>query len=92
MKYLKTLFGLFVVLYFPFLVVAAIVLKPRDPKMTQIQAALASALPFAVLMFVVAGGFAVLTYFMDLQKASTEKAEATQKASSAPKKKKKKKK
>jgi choline-glycine betaine transporter len=73
------------------MIVAAIVLKPRDPKMTQMQAAMASAVPFAILMFVVAFGFAVLTYFMDVQKKAHEDQLAAQaKLTPKPKKKKKK--
>ena len=88
MKFLKSFFGLFFALYIPFLVVGAIVLKPKDPTMTPMQAAMASALPFAVIMGVIALGYATLSHFMDAEKVAREKAEAAQKAASAPKKKK----
>lgn len=68
MKYLKTFAGLFAALYFPLMIVIAIVMKPRDPNVTSIQAALIVAGPVASLIVVIALGFALVTWVMDKQK------------------------
>ena len=68
MKYLKTFLGLFFALYIPLMIVAMIVLKPRDPKVTSLQAASQIAVPMGILMMAISAGFAILTWFMDAEK------------------------
>ncbi|MEI7987153.1 MAG: hypothetical protein WCI55_16140 [Armatimonadota bacterium] len=65
MKFLKTFLGLFCALYIPLMLLVGIVMKPRDPKMTALQAALVAALPFAVLILTISLGYATLTTVMD---------------------------
>jgi hypothetical protein len=67
LKFLKTFFGLFFALYIPLMLFVGIVMKPRDPKMSAWQAALGAAVPFAVLIFAISLGFAILTSMMDKQ-------------------------
>ncbi len=50
------------------MIVIAIVMKPRDPKVTSLQAALIVAGPVAALIIVIALGFALVTWVMDKQK------------------------
>ena len=64
-----------------------IVMKPRDPKMTAAQAALGAAPSFALLVGLIAVGYAVLTTLLDKQKAAeAAKAEAEKKAKAKEKK------
>ena len=81
MKFLKTFFGLFCALYIPLMLFVGVVMKPRDPKMSAAQAALGAAPSFALIVGAIALGYAVLTFFMDRQKAAeAAKAEAEKKA------------
>ena len=75
MKFLKTFLGLFCALYFPLMFMVAVVMKPRDPKITAWQAALGAALPFGVLILAISLGFAFLTMVMDKEKARREASE-----------------
>ncbi len=96
MKYLKTFAGLFAALYIPLMIVIAIVMKPRDPKVTSMEAATMIAPAVAVLIGIVALGFALVSWVMDKQSgqvpASRSKAPASKKAPTGASYKKKKKK
>jgi hypothetical protein len=72
LKFLKTLVGVFCALYIPLMFLVGVVMKPRDPKVTAWQAAMGAALPFGLLIFALALGFAILTSMMDKQKANEE--------------------
>lgn len=96
MKYLKTFAGLFCALYIPLMIVIAIVMKPRDPKVTSMDAAIMIAPAVAVLIGIVALGFAFVSYLMDKQSGqvpvTSSKAPPSKKATTGASYKKKKKK
>ena len=91
MKFLKTTFSLFFALYIPLMLLAMFVLKPRDPKISAMQAALGAAPFFAILMLAISLGFATLTFVMDAQKRAHELVEEAKTPTPKLKKKKKKK-
>jgi hypothetical protein len=72
LKFLKTFLGLFCALYFPLMFMVAVVMRPRDTKVTAWQAAIGAALPFGLLILAISLGFAILTTFMDKEKARQE--------------------
>ncbi len=78
------------------MIVIAIVMKPRDPKISSMQAAIIIAPSVAMLIVVVALGFAFVTWVMDTQSgkvpASSSNAPPTKKAPTGASYKKKKKK
>lgn len=72
MKFLKTFLGLFCMLYIPLMLFVGIVMTPRDPKMSAWQAAIGAAPSFALLILAISLGFALLSTYMDKQKAKDE--------------------